>query len=270
MPTLRRLTLYPIKSLDGLDVPEARVLPSGALAWDRRFALLDEAGLVMNVKRTARLHSIRAEYDLGRALVRLRRSGSSHPAEFHLHRDRPALAAWLTDALDLGLSLRLLEDPQRGLPDDLESPGPTVIGLGSLRAVAGWFPGIDDEEAHRRFRANLLLDTPEPFWEDRLFARSGQAVRFRVGEVEFLGINPCQRCGVPTRSSRAGEPWRGFQKTFSEARRGTFPPWADAGRFDHYYRLAINTRAAVPAGGTLRVGDPVEIVETLDLAPQRP
>jgi hypothetical protein len=29
MPTLDRITLYPVKSLDGVEVAEARVLPSG-------------------------------------------------------------------------------------------------------------------------------------------------------------------------------------------------------------------------------------------------
>ena len=31
MPTLDRLTIYPVKSLDGVCVPEAFLLPSGAL-----------------------------------------------------------------------------------------------------------------------------------------------------------------------------------------------------------------------------------------------
>ena len=33
-PTLDRITLYPVKSLDGVDVEEARVLPSGTLEFD--------------------------------------------------------------------------------------------------------------------------------------------------------------------------------------------------------------------------------------------
>jgi uncharacterized protein YcbX len=34
MPTLDRITLYPVKSLDGVAVSEARVLPAG-LTWTR-------------------------------------------------------------------------------------------------------------------------------------------------------------------------------------------------------------------------------------------
>ncbi|MFM7034641.1 MAG: MOSC N-terminal beta barrel domain-containing protein [Planctomycetia bacterium] len=41
MPTLDRITIYPVKSLDGVDVEECRVLPSGALENDRRWRLVD-------------------------------------------------------------------------------------------------------------------------------------------------------------------------------------------------------------------------------------
>jgi len=53
MPTLDLITLYPVKSLDGVDVPEAHVLPSGALEHDRRWRLVDMEGRVVNAKRTS-------------------------------------------------------------------------------------------------------------------------------------------------------------------------------------------------------------------------
>jgi uncharacterized protein YcbX len=40
MPQLQRITIYPIKSLDGVDVPAAALLPSGPLENDRRWAIL--------------------------------------------------------------------------------------------------------------------------------------------------------------------------------------------------------------------------------------
>ena len=50
----------------------------------------------------------------------------------------------------------------------------------------------------------------------------------------------------------------GFQKRFSELRREHLPAWATAEYFDHYYRLATNTRMAPSESGkTLRVGDPL-------------
>jgi uncharacterized protein YcbX len=61
---------------------------------------------------------------------------------------------------------------------------------------------------------------------------------------------------VPTRDPRSGEPRREFAKTFARRRQETLPRWAPAGRFDHYYRLATNTRPAADAC-KLKVGDPV-------------
>ncbi|MCA1685537.1 MAG: MOSC domain-containing protein, partial [Planctomycetia bacterium] len=55
---------------------------------------------------------------------------------------------------------------------------------------------------------------------------------------------------------------RGFSKRFSGHREATLPPWATAARFDHFYRLAVNTRRPGPGAepGVIRVGDEVEIL----------
>ena len=73
MPTLDRITIYPLKSLDGVDLAECRVLACGALENDRRWRLVDMDGRVVNAKRTARFHPIRAEYDLAERLITLSR-----------------------------------------------------------------------------------------------------------------------------------------------------------------------------------------------------
>lgn len=60
MAHLARITIYPVKSLDGMDVPEANVLPPGELEHDRRFAIVDEEGWAVHGKRTPLVHVIRA------------------------------------------------------------------------------------------------------------------------------------------------------------------------------------------------------------------
>ena len=94
-------------------------------------------------------------------------------------------------------------------------------------------------------------------WEDQLFGEEERsAVRFRIGEVNFAGSNPCARCQVPPRDPQTGEIIPGFQKTFSDYRRSHIPAWTPEGRFDHYYRLATNTRVAPAESGTLlRIND---------------
>jgi uncharacterized protein YcbX len=119
--------------------------------------------------------------------------------------------------------------------------------------VGAWF-GIAPQEARRRFRANIEIATDTPFWEDQLFGDADTAVEFRIGDVSILGVNPCQRCAVPSRDPSTGGVTPEFQRIFSEKRESGLPSWAARSRFNHYYRLAVNTRIpASQAGKLLRV-----------------
>jgi uncharacterized protein YcbX len=154
----------------------------------------------------------------------------------------------------------VVEQPEGGFPDDTEAPGPTLISTATLAAVAGWFPTLSVESLRRRFRTNLEFTTAEPFWEDRLFGPAGSLVKFRIGEVTLAGTNPCQRCVVPTRDPETGEIYRRFTPEFSKRRELSLPDWAEASRFNHYYRLAVNTRGVdCPPNARIRVGDEIGI-----------
>jgi uncharacterized protein YcbX len=110
----------------------------------------------------------------------------------------------------------------------------------------------------RRFRANLELAGDAAFCEDELFAASGELKPFQIGPVKFLGHNPCQRCVVPTRDADTGTTTADFQKKFMQLRKEKLPIWANAQRFNHFYRFGINTSIpATEAGKILRVGDAV-------------
>ncbi|MGE3637898.1 MAG: MOSC domain-containing protein [Pirellulales bacterium] len=246
---LRRITIYPIKSLDGVEVGAACVLPSGALENDRRFALVDAEGKCVNGKRTPAIHAIRAEYDLAAMAVRF-----NHGHQFSLVHNQSEISEYLSKAL--GIACGLAENSTTGFPDDTESPGPTLLSTATLAAITQWFPGLTLEETRRRFRANLEIDGVEPFWEDHLVGPVDTTVPFQIGAVHWLGINPCQRCVVPTRDSQTAEPIAGFQKSFAREREAALPAWAPRDRFNHFYRLSVNTRlAAAQSSGVVRVGD---------------
>ena len=168
MPTLDRITIYPLKSLDGVDLAECRVLACGALENDRRWRLVDMDGRVVNAKRTARFHPIRAEYDLAERLITLSRwsDGPNEPAHtFPLSPGPEGPCEWLSEAL--GMRVLLEERRDGGFPDDREAPGPTLVATESLAEVGRWF-GFDLAEARRRFRANLEIGGCDAFWEDTL------------------------------------------------------------------------------------------------------
>src|SRR5258707_5043452 len=123
--------------------------------------------------------------------------------------------------------------------------------------VCDTFSGVSVIVARDRFSTPLELDGFPAFWEDHLFGpEENYPVRFKIGEVAFEGSNPCARCPVPPRNPRTGEDLIGFQKKFSEMRRNSLPPSSPAARFDHFYRLATNTRVpSTEQGKRVRVGD---------------
>jgi uncharacterized protein YcbX len=259
---LSRINYYPFKSLDGQAVESIRLLVSGALEYDRRFAIFDAAGEIVNGKRTPAVHRLHCEFDPIRRFVVLRLRSAGQATGFHVDRQRAELERWLSDYLDVGSPVHLEEDDSGGFPDDREAPGPTVISEATLTTVAGWFEGMTVDEARARFRPNLEIGGVTDFWEEQLYAGDGEVVEFTIGEARLAGTNPCQRCVVPSRWSLTGEvgPDAAFAKTFAEQRKRHLPPWADVSRFNHFYRLAVNTRAAQAVESTVRVGDAVRVI----------
>ena len=264
MATVARITIYPIKSLDGLDVHEAALCPRGGIRMDRAFALVDEEGRYFNGKRDARVAQVRATFSPDCSSVSLSMPGCdslSGPLEAG-----PLLAEWFSDAF--GLTLGIVENRNGGFPDDEQNPGPTVTSWATLRAVGMWLSGPDyhlkDEELHRRFRTNIVLDDCPAFFEDTLFGDPG-GTPFLIGDVRLLGMRASARCVVPSRDSRTGSVLSGFQKTFVERRRAELPDNVDGSRFDHFYRLCLNTSVPnVHEGQLVRVGDSVRAEMAFD------
>lgn len=252
---LGRIIIFPIKSLDGVLVPTAAFTEGGILAHDRIYAIYDTEGKVVNGKRTARIHELRCAFDDRIHEIHVWQNGASSRDQFQL--DNPApFEKWLSDFFTFPVTLR--REPQKGFPDDHEAFGPTIVSEGSLRAVQSWFPGLTLESARGRFRTNLELVDGEAFCEDQLYGAPGELKPFYIGEVKFFGHNPCQRCVVPTREPVTGHATAEFQKKFMQLRKENLPSWANAQRFNHFYRFAVNT--SVPpseAGKKLRVGDAV-------------
>lgn len=245
MAELARIHLHPVKALAPIAVSEARVLASGAIEHDRRWALVDRTGHFINGKNRATLHEIRAQFELSTWEIEV------DGRVFSLVEQARELEMFFSDRL--GEPIRFRENGEVGFPDDLDSPGPTCVSQASLAEVAGWF-GLSLEETRTRFRTNLEIGNVEPFWEDRLYGAS-----FRAGQVRIQAINPCQRCVVPSRHPTTGAVTSGFQKLFAARRKASLPLEASSARFNHYYRFAVNTKIApTEAGKVLRVGDEIE------------
>jgi uncharacterized protein len=269
---LAGIRVHPIKSLDPVSVRQARIGPGGGLEHDRAWALFSVDGRWVNGKRTAAVHLIRASYAPDLSSVTLAVPGDRRnipPRTFPFPGGAEDAAEWFSVYFEQQILVR--HSPE-GFPDDNIANGPTIISTASLQSVADWFPSLTLDSARQRFRITLEIDSADvaaqtasanghlpAFWEDRLYGEDERSVvRFRIGEVNFEGSNPCARCPVPPRDPQTAVEITGFQKRFSDLRRETLPPWAPAARFDHFYRLAVNTRVApTETGKTLRLGDAV-------------
>jgi uncharacterized protein YcbX len=256
-PHLINIRLHPIKSLDPVSVPESRISPSGGLAPDRAWALYSVDGKWVNGKRTPAIHLIRASYspDLREVTLSVPGDRRKIPTRTFAFPDAHEDAAeWFSVFFEQQILVRYSEN---GFPDDPIANGPTIISTASLESVCEWFPTITLDEARLRFRSSLEINGVPAWWEDQLFGEDERSViRFKIGDVNFEGSNPCARCPVPPRNPKTGEILEGFQKRFTQLRESTLPPWSPRPRFDHFYRLATNTRVALTEQNKLlRVGD---------------
>jgi uncharacterized protein len=276
-PRLTGIRLHPIKSLDPVSVTEARIGPSGGLEHDRAWALFSVDGRWVNGKRTAAMHLIRATYapDLSSVTLAVPGDRRNIPARtFAFPGGAEDAAEWFSVYFEQQI---LVRHAPEGFPDETIANGPTIISTASLQTVSNWFPGLTLDATRQRFRTTLEIDSVDvaakaasaasatgdlpAFWEDQLYREDERSVvRFRIGEVNFEGSHPCARCPVPARDPQTGADLTGFQKRFSDLRRETLPPWAPAARFDHFYRLATNTRVApTETGKRLRLGNSVTL-----------
>ncbi len=267
MAYLASIYIYPIKSLDGVALENTKLLASGAIEHDREWALFDDEDKFVNGKNNAKVHLIRSSfadrrykptssYDFNQLTLKIHNSDSQKV--FNLDRDRENIETWLGNYF--GFPIKLKRNTQTGFPDDLNANGPTVISTATIETVASWFDNISVAEMRSRLRANLEIGGVPAFWEDRLFASEHNSVSFKIGDVLFEGVNPCQRCVVPTRDTLTGKGDSQFTKRFIAKRRETLPNWANRDCFNHFYRLSVNTKVPrSPAGKIISLGDKVEV-----------
>lgn len=259
MPYVASIHIYPVKFLDGIAVSQATMLASGALEGDRSFAICDEQGAFVNGKHNSGVHFVRFSFDVKTRIVALKIQGTEAEIFFHIDRERTAIESWFSSYL--GFPVKLLENLLTGFPEDIATPGPTIISTETIAEVASWFPRVCVNEMRHRLRANIEIGDAPPFWEDKLFGEADAVVRFKIGKVIFEGINPGQLCIVPTGNSWTKEADPNLQKILTAKRKETLPDSARRSHFNQFFRLSVNTRVPEPAPGKIiRIGDPVEII----------
>lgn len=267
---LASIHVYPMKAARAVDLNESRVEPWG-LAGDRRWLLVDQNG---------RFVSQREEPSLARVAVRcapacsIEVSAGGTPeisipvpaAGAPLLQVRvmkstllaaaagPRADAWFSAYLGRPVRLVYLDDPTRRPVDPaFGRPGDTVsfadgyplllTSTSSLDELGSWLAAAGEQPVPMtRFRPSAVVTGAPPWAEDGWR-------RIRVGEVPFRVAKPCGRCVVTTTDQVTGERSRQPLKMLGRRR-----------RFGK--RLVFGQNLIPDSGGTIRVGDPVEVLET--------
>jgi uncharacterized protein YcbX len=214
------LSLFPVKSLGGVDVERAAVTPLG-LAGDRRWAVLDPEGRRISARSWHPLLSVVAEPTA--AGVRLRSADGSLDVEApgddaptvdtdvtrveRLALADPAASAWLSTRVGREVKLVHQRDEDRrpmslehggreGEPLSLADTGPLhLVTEASVDRLRDWVTEtqgeewLDREAATRRFRPNVVVDGEEPFSEDGW-------QRLRIGGTTYRVSELCDRCAL--------------------------------------------------------------------------
>jgi uncharacterized protein YcbX len=258
-PVVDRITIYPVKSLDGISLQKAQIGNGGSLVHDREYAMINSNGKFVNGKSNARAHLLRSQIDFENDVISLKHDADADWNNFHLQNDKPALDEFLSAFFEMPVMLY-----KNTLGEFLDIPvqsGVTVLSTASLNAVGIWFNNMDIEEIRKRFRATIELTAVPAFWEDKLFLEEGTAIEFKIGDVALLGISPRARCVVPTRHPETGEVIHGFQKSFAQQRTANLPQWSTLDDYNHAYYLSVD--CYIPPsefGKWIAVGDEVKII----------
>jgi uncharacterized protein len=264
-PILSRITIYPVKSLDGVSLQKAVISEGGCLLHDREYVISDEAGNFINGKKNPLVHALRTSIDLENETISFQHPNQTSAISFHLQEEKIAIQDFLSTYFRKKVLLhqnktgRFLDIPDRS--------GATILSTASLQEVANWFGNMPLEETRKRFRATLEIESVPAFWEDQLFASIGKGIELKIGDVTMIGMSPRARCIVPTRHPENGAVIQAFQKSFSHQRSNKLPEWSALGQYDHYYHLSVD--CFIPAteiGKTFEVGYGLTIIKEIEIA----
>jgi uncharacterized protein YcbX len=258
-PVLSRITIYPVKSLDGMELQKAIITTGGCLLHDRQYALCDEDGNLIIGKSNPLVHALRSAVDFENEIISFRPVTKTSWNHFHLQKEKPALESFLSDYF--GIKTILRQNDNGRFLDIPDISGVTILSTASLQEISNWFDPLPVEETRKRFRATLEIEGVPAFWEDHLFSGPGTAIEFKLGDVTLLGMSPRARCVVPTRNPESGEITHAFPKSFARQRVSALPPWSRLGEYGHYYFLSVD--CYIPAseiGKTIEVGNKIKII----------
>lgn len=262
--TISKLRIYPIKSFSHIELEEAEI-GIHSLKNDRLFAMKDENGRYINGKRTARVNELKTEFDLEKGLVWFSEKSGGERRLFELKVGNADLDNYLSDFL--GFKIQLIKNEEGGLQDIPITSSVTIVSEASLQSLQKDLDRHSLESMRLRFRTNVELSCVDAFWEEQLYQEPGIGMRFRIGEVEMIGVSPRARCNVPPQHPDTGEMDLDFVKNMIASRDKHLTTVNDLLQYGRAsYFLTINVYVAkTELGKKIRLNDQIEIIGPVEL-----
>ena len=259
---LREIWIYPIKSLGGISLNEASILPKG-IEHDRRWMLIDEHNRFI----TQRLHPVMALFKLSRIPGGIHIAFQQDGIDLLFHEPllpEPITATIWNDTVveqevnkkfsvwfseRMGFACRLVAfpevnpravDPAYAINHEHVSLADAypflVISRASLELLNS---KLEEPVPMNRFRPNFVVDGCEPHEEDTWRD-------FTIGHVRFTGVKPCSRCVLITINQDTAEAGTEPLRTLATYRRNET-------------KVLFGQNLLTHGTGTVRVGDVLRI-----------
>ena len=258
-PFLNKITIFPVKSLDGMELQKAMITEGGCLLHDREFAMSDEEGNFIIGKTNSLVYTLRCEVNFENKIISFKQQNENSWHKFNLENEIPAIQSFLSD--NFGKKVILHQNKTGRFMDIPDISGVTILSKSSLQSITEWYDNINLDQTRKRFRATIEVDGVSAFWEDHLFSSAGKGIEFKIGDVTMFGMSPRARCIVPTHNPETGEIVHAFAKTFASHRAAAQPEWSTLNEYGHHYHLTVNCYVPeTEIGKWIEVGNEVKII----------
>jgi len=224
MVQISELYIYPVKSLGGIALQQAKVTKRG-LEHDRRWMLIDNENQFLSQRKYPQMALFKLQILEQGIDVLHQPSGNSTIIPYQPQNNEMVdvivwddacrgtyvsakLDEWFSRMLNINCRLIHMTD------DSIRPVDPRYASSGHITSFADGYPMLLVSEASvaelnnrltnqitvKRFRPNIIITGTEPYEEDRM-------QHFEIGGINFYGVKPCARCvmiGVDSETATSG------------------------------------------------------------------
>jgi uncharacterized protein YcbX len=271
--TIASLHIYPIKSLGGFNVKEARITDRG-FEHDRRWMLIDANGRFISQREAAAMACLHCSPTESGFRVTDIRDNDTIDLPWGLDRGETQrvsiwndevdvliapveVSAWFADKLGITCGLVYMPERAHRAVDHTYATGITslsdgfpylILSRSSLEDLNARIASADPHigsSAHLpmdRFRPNIVIAGGDAYQEDAW-------KHIAIGDTRFSLVKPCARCAIPTIDQRTGEQGKEPTRTLATYRRRTGS--------EGQVKVEFGMNAMAIGGDIVNIGDPV-------------